>query len=461
MPRRHWSSTRPSSIRSRTPNDAVGGSVGKFSEEIIKSLKVTDARRNLRELQEALKDSVAAFNTIENQQGGTFATRFFGKNLGRGASKEMVAEIDKLIQAANEGEIEMVDLADRIDEVAEKFADGDDATRRYAEGLVSTANQIRDNAEAVRRAELVIKVLTGTVEEQEAALRELNGTVKESAASQQTAAEKAEAFNAALTAIKGTIPSVKEELDLLEQSQALEKMLQTAIQTAQSWSDVAAAIGLAGQAQAAIEAKLGQSVAGFAQGDTGVEAAASLLREFEGFRSTPYYDVNAFRTGFGSDTITLADGTIKKVTEGMRVSVADANRDLIRRIETEFAPSVARTAGADRFASFSPQQQAALISIAYNYGSIPDRIAEAVRTGTDQQIAAAIRSLGGDNNGVNRNRRNQEAALFAAGTNVEGEVRAQEKLDEDRARAAEARCGGTREGARVHSRTDREWQLRD
>lgn len=423
--------------RIKNTYDATGGSVEKFGEEVIKSLNITDARRNLRELQEALKESIEAFNTVEGQNGGTFATRFFGKNLGRGASSVMVAEIDKLIQRANAGEIGLEDLADEIDKVAENFSDGDTATRRYAEGLVSAATQIRDKAEAVRKAELVIKALTGTLEEQEEALRELNGTVRESAADQETAAEKAEKFAAAIVEIQEQIPKVKEELDLLEKSEALQNMLLTAIQAAQSWGDVAKAIKLAGQAQSEIDSLLGQQVAGFAQGSTGVEAAASLLREFESFRETPYYDVNAFRVGFGSDTITLADQSIKKVVQGMRVSVEDANRDLIRRITTEFAPIAERAAGSGRFATFSPQQQAALISIAYNYGEIPDRIVEAVRTGSDAQIGRAIESLGGDNGGVNRDRRRKEAALFTNGTDVEAQVAAQVKKDEAAASAAE------------------------
>lgn len=233
--------------------DATGGAVKRFGEEVVKSIKVTDARKNLRELQEAFKDSIAVFNTVEGQEGGSFATRFFGKNLGRGAAKEMVDEIERLIKKANEGEIEMTDLADEIDKVAENFKDGDEATRRYAEGLVAAATQIKDNAQAVRRAELVIVALTGTLEEQEAALLELNGSLKESAAAQETAAEKAERFDAALKEIQGTIPGVKAELELLEKSKAIESLLLTAIQAAQSWGEVGAAIRAAATAQTSLD----------------------------------------------------------------------------------------------------------------------------------------------------------------------------------------------------------------
>jgi len=44
-----------------------------------------------------------------------------------------------------------------------------------------------------------------------------------------------------------------------------------------------------------------------------VSSAAALIKEKEGFRATPYFDVNAYRAGFGSDTVTLSDGSIQKL----------------------------------------------------------------------------------------------------------------------------------------------------
>ncbi len=141
----------------------------------------------------------------------------------------------------------------------------------------------------------------------------------------------------------------------------------------------------------------------------------ALIREFEGFRETPYWDVNALRTGYGSDTVTLADGTVQKVTEGTRVTRADADRDLQRRVSTEFEPIAMKAVGAERFAAMTPGQKAALTSIAYNYGEIPDRIVGALQSGDTAAAAAAIRGLGGDNGGINRDRRNREADIFAGG----------------------------------------------
>jgi len=141
-----------------------------------------------------------------------------------------------------------------------------------------------------------------------------------------------------------------------------------------------------------------------------------LIKSFEGFRETPYWDVNALRTGYGSDTVTLPDGTVQKVGEGTRVSQEDADRDLQRRVSTEFAPIAARAVGEDVFASLLPNQKAALTSITYNYGELPSSVAEAVRSGDPQAAAAAIAALGSHNNGINAGRRSKEAAFYLSGS---------------------------------------------
>jgi GH24 family phage-related lysozyme (muramidase) len=142
------------------------------------------------------------------------------------------------------------------------------------------------------------------------------------------------------------------------------------------------------------------------------------IRQFEGFRSTPYWDVNAWRVGYGSDTITRADGTVVPVQQGMTVSREDAERDFNRRIEHEFVPRVVQQIGSDAWQRMNTQQREALASIAYNYGSIPQSVVTAARSGDPQVIGQAIQGLGGHNDGVNRNRRNQEAQAFLGGQQV-------------------------------------------
>lgn len=140
------------------------------------------------------------------------------------------------------------------------------------------------------------------------------------------------------------------------------------------------------------------------------EDTLSLLRDFEGYIDHAKYDVNAERCGYGSDTQTLADGSIVKVTKGMQCTREDSERDLARRSQ-EFANTAARQTG-DAWATYDSKTQAALTSIAYNYGSLPNRIVDEARSGDKVALANSIRGLSGDNDGVNAKRRYREAALI-------------------------------------------------
>lgn len=145
----------------------------------------------------------------------------------------------------------------------------------------------------------------------------------------------------------------------------------------------------------------------------GGASSLDLVRGFEGFRSRSYWDVNAYRTGYGSDTVTRADGSIERVTAQTTVSIAEAERDLTRRV-AEFQSVIRRQIGDDRFNSLSGGTQAALTSVAYNYGRLPGNVANAARTGDAQAIADAIIARSGDNGGVNAARRRSEAANVGA-----------------------------------------------
>lgn len=152
----------------------------------------------------------------------------------------------------------------------------------------------------------------------------------------------------------------------------------------------------------------GAAVAGGAEGLPSGSAhavAASILRKEEGFRTTPYWDVNAFRTGYGSDTITRADGSVVRVAKGMTVTREDAERDLARRLP-EFEAR-ARRAGGKAWDGLGDTTKGALLSVVYNYGSLPSSVAKAVRTGDTGSIANAVASLS-----ANKRRRQSEADII-------------------------------------------------
>lgn len=136
--------------------------------------------------------------------------------------------------------------------------------------------------------------------------------------------------------------------------------------------------------------------------------AAGVLRHEEGFRERPYWDVNAYRVGYGSDTVTLADGSVRKVTPGMKIGRDDAERDLARRLG-EFASSANKATGG-AFDALPDQAKSALLSVAYNYGSLPKNVVAAVRSGNVQTIASAVGNLS-----ANPERRKREAAIILGG----------------------------------------------
>lgn len=137
--------------------------------------------------------------------------------------------------------------------------------------------------------------------------------------------------------------------------------------------------------------------------------APSMIRGREGFKPAAYWDVNHYRVGYGSDTVTRSDGSIVPVTATTQITQADAERDLARRTAQTQAGIVGKI-GPETWANLAPNAQASLTSVAYNYGHLPDSIAAAAQTGDLHTIARAIEAKGTDNGGVNASRRTLEAA---------------------------------------------------
>jgi GH24 family phage-related lysozyme (muramidase) len=147
--------------------------------------------------------------------------------------------------------------------------------------------------------------------------------------------------------------------------------------------------------------------------EVGKSAAAKMIRSFEGFITNAKWDTNHFRVGFGSDTATRANGQIEEVTKDTVVTLDDAQRDLSRRI-MEFQDGIQKAIGIDTWKSLSEAQQAALTSIAYNYGSLPDAVVKAIQDGGGpEKVAKAIAGLTS-----NPGRRKEEAQAYLSGTGI-------------------------------------------
>ena len=426
----------------------------------------SDAAGNSKQFRDSLSDIDTLSKGVSlsklRRELGTLrsgAEKKFGvneKSIGLGAefaklgpSPAAARNLDAYIARFNAGLISAEDLKEgfqRLDDEVEGFAD--------IEGLddfLTFVDKVGEAETQIAKLEAELAVIDGTATDAQRALLGMGEALDEEAAKAKAAKAQTSAFEAALRELGENIPSVNDKLEEFDAIRDIEADFQAAMEAADAFTDAAkraAAIGSAVDLRnRAYDSLYAGQVAKF-DGTDGAEVAAEVIRSFEGFRATPYNDprtdaqgnqvgANIYRAGYGSDTITLSDGTIKKVTEGMRVSVGDSNRDLLRRITTEFMPTARNAAGAERFDSFTAQQQAALTSIAYNYGEIPDRIVAAVRTGTNEEIASAIKSLGGDNGGVNKTRRRKEAALFTSTAGAENVIAEQAKAEEKRVKDAE------------------------
>lgn len=144
-----------------------------------------------------------------------------------------------------------------------------------------------------------------------------------------------------------------------------------------------------------------------------LDQSLNMIRKHEGFRTGTYWDVNARRLGYGSDTITNKDGSVRKVRKGDTVTREQAELDLRRRTQ-EFMNSASKTIGEKAFNNLPASAQASLTSLTYNYGSLNKlpNVVKAARSGDLVMLSRAIESLGSHNKGINRKRRQEEANYF-------------------------------------------------
>lgn len=236
------------------------------------------------------------------------------------------------------------------------------------------------------------------------------------------AEDREKAIKALLEAIGATSPELVEKQK--KYNAALEEMQKIAVPALTDMEKLARAFAEAMRNAAAATGELTAAEAAAADaaariGQASLSDMAKSTEDFikakEQFRAQAYWDVNHYRVGFGSDTYIDANNTVRKVAKDTVVTLDQANADIERRI-IEFQQKIGRQIGGDLFASMSEDQKTALTDIAYNYGELPERIVRAIKTGDNGKVAQAIKDLGGDNAGINRARREEEAALYARGS---------------------------------------------
>lgn len=145
------------------------------------------------------------------------------------------------------------------------------------------------------------------------------------------------------------------------------------------------------------------------------EKGLALIKEFEGCRLAAYQDsVGVWTIGYGT---TNADKAITgtNISQGLQISQATADEWLRRSIDTKYGPKV------DKYSRYGWNQNEfdALVSFAYNIGSIDQLTANGTRTRVEiaDKITAYNKAGGKVLAGLIRRRR-EERALFLAPVDV-------------------------------------------
>lgn len=432
--------------------EAYGKAQGKVEDwgKAIEGVTKLDAEANLIKLEASYRESFGEIEAIatnlkyfldrsQSNLPGTKLDPQFEKELRivQGLVKDLaegVRPIDEIKQALSDlSETSKIgDIVDLVGSLNEKIGETDEA-----------GSSIYNLSKAIGDARAVLKLFSKDTKE--AGENELG--LKSAVEDTNTAFDNTavlEAYTKAVEDLKSKIPSLADDMERLQKTTELNAAAWTALMAAWNSGDYAkikevAGLWLRGQADTGL-ANITDDLKG-AGGGGG--AAASLLRRFEGLPKdmVPYKDNDGrYRTGYGSDTTTREDGTTEQVTANTISTLADAERDLALRI-AEFQNVVKEQIGEDRFNSFDANQQAVLTSLAYNYGELPDRILDAVRTGSASEISSAILELTQDNGGINASRRAQEAAIFNASGDANANVMVE--AEQERIKLAQDQAAAT------------------
>lgn len=390
--------------------ETVKGTTHDWVEEIKKAGQVTETQaiasaRKLREEYDAALNGIRAKVQI-------FDDSTMQLDSSNPIRKQAMQVVDMFAQV-QAGKKTLAELITLLDEVGTN-----PATEDFSElalnmlDAITTAESgehtIKELAQSLAEADAVVKVFNKSVGETDKVTMGAEASIAKSEEALKSATEQgAKKFNEAMLELQKSIPGMADELKKLESINALQKQYEQALRFARS-------IGQVKQAWDAFQNGVTAINTPTLTGDT-MQATIQLLKDREGFQPTGKWDRNAFRAGYGSDTVTLSDGTIQKVTEGMAVTRAEADADLVRRIG-EFQTVVKNQIGEDRFNSFNPQQQAVLTSLAYNYGDLASTgKLSTFREGSVSEIVAAIEDLKSHNDGINATRRQMEANIFGGG----------------------------------------------
>lgn len=159
----------------------------------------------------------------------------------------------------------------------------------------------------------------------------------------------------------------------------------------------------------------------------------SLVKEFEGCQLTAYQDeVGVWTIGYGITT-SDRDVTGRSIHKGMKISKDTAEKWLKEALTKKYLPLVLKY---DKQYNWNQNELDALVSFAYNIGSIKKLTANGTRS--RKTIAAKmleyIRAKGTVYNGLIRRRKAERALFLAPVKSVEEQKNPEEKKEDNRER---------------------------
>ena len=152
----------------------------------------------------------------------------------------------------------------------------------------------------------------------------------------------------------------------------------------------------------------------------------SLIAGEEGVRENAYWDESGQKWTIGYGMTTMPDGSAVK--EGDRLTKDQAVGSFRQGI-AEHQQRAINQLGPERWQALDPKARAILTSLTYNYGSIPDAVLPAAKTGSNEDIAASMDALYGDNEGDLKGRRQREQSILRG--NMQGTQDNPTRLDQD------------------------------
>lgn len=135
------------------------------------------------------------------------------------------------------------------------------------------------------------------------------------------------------------------------------------------------------------------------------EKAAAILRQEEGFRAKAYWDTNAYRIGYGTE---FKGNQAKSYRVNSTITSEAAEKQLLEYDIPRFENRIIQQVGKQYWVHLNENVKAALLSVAYNKGSLTTDLITATRTGNADTIVSTIERTDAKTHG---NRRRSEAAL--------------------------------------------------